>query len=47
MASKISVSSVRNQIKTILDESSGDKKRNFVETVSNQINFLSLESARG
>jgi len=33
MASKISVSSVRNSIKTILDESSGDKKRNFVETV--------------
>lgn len=33
MASKISVSSVRNSIKTILDESSGEKKRNFVETV--------------
>lgn len=24
---------MRNSIKTILDESSGDKKRNFVETV--------------
>ncbi|GAA5982602.1 hypothetical protein JCM11641_002597 [Rhodosporidiobolus odoratus] len=32
MASKISVQSVRGQIKQILDESSGEKKRNFVES---------------
>lgn len=34
MASKISVSSVRGEIKQLLEESTGDKKRNFVETVS-------------
>merc|ERR1712225_171189 len=46
MASKISVSSVRNSIKTILDESSGDKKRNFVETIELQIGLKNYDPQR-
>lgn len=34
MSSKISVSSVRGSIKELLEQSTGEKKRNFVETVS-------------
>lgn len=33
MASKISVGSVRQSIATILEQSTGEQKRNFVETV--------------
>lgn len=33
MASKISVGSVRQSIATILEQSAGEQKRNFVETV--------------
>merc|ERR1712080_358440 len=43
---KISVSSVRNSIKTILDESSGDQKRNFVETVELQIGLKNYDPQR-
>ncbi|GAA5849810.1 hypothetical protein JCM5353_008616 [Sporobolomyces roseus] len=46
MASKISVSSVRNSIKTILDESSGEKKRNFVETIELQIGLKNYDPQR-
>lgn len=42
MASKISVASVRGSIKELLDESSGEKKRNFIETVSIPSLFFSL-----
>lgn len=40
MASKISVSSVRNQIQTILDQSAGESKRNFVETYVSPLSLL-------
>ncbi|KAK4050057.1 60S ribosomal protein L10A [Microbotryomycetes sp. JL221] len=46
MASKISVSSVRGSIKTLLDESTGDKKRNFVETVELQIGLKNYDPQR-
>lgn len=45
MASKLSVSSVRGSIKALLEESSGEKKRNFVETVSVVISLYGVHSA--
>ncbi|CEQ39314.1 SPOSA6832_00822 [Sporobolomyces salmonicolor] len=44
--SKISVSSVRGSIKTILEESSGEKKRNFVETIELQIGLKNYDPQR-
>ncbi|KAI5475815.1 60S ribosomal protein I1-a [Pseudohyphozyma bogoriensis] len=46
MSSKISVASVRGSIRQLLDESSGDKKRNFVETVELQIGLKNYDPQR-
>ncbi|SCV72625.1 BQ2448_4162 [Microbotryum intermedium] len=46
MSSKISVSSVRGSIKTLLEESCGEKKRNFVETVELQIGLKNYDPQR-
>ncbi|SCZ92620.1 BZ3500_MvSof-1268-A1-R1_Chr5-2g08038 [Microbotryum saponariae] len=46
MSSKISVSSVRGSIKTLLEESTGEKKRNFVETVELQIGLKNYDPQR-
>jgi large subunit ribosomal protein L10Ae len=46
MASKISVASVRGSIKQLLDESTGEKKRNFIETVELQIGLKNYDPQR-
>ncbi|BGO97196.1 hypothetical protein NBRC10512_002062 [Rhodotorula toruloides] len=45
-ASKLSVSSVRSSIAQILTESSGEKKRNFVETIELQIGLKNYDPQR-
>jgi len=46
MASKISVGSVRQSIATILEQSTGEQKRNFVETVELQIGLKNYDPQR-
>ncbi|ORY80694.1 60S ribosomal protein I1-a [Leucosporidium creatinivorum] len=46
MSSKISVSSVRGSIKELLEQSTGEKKRNFVETVELQIGLKNYDPQR-
>lgn len=45
-SSKISVSSVRGQVKEILAEANGEKKRNFVETIELQIGLKNYDPQR-
>ena len=46
MSSKISVASVRGSIRQLVEESSGEKKRNFVETVELQIGLKNYDPQR-
>ena len=45
-SSKLSVSSVRANVKQILAEANGDKKRNFVETIELQIGLKNYDPQR-
>ena len=44
--SKLSVSSVRGSIKDLLAESTGEKRRNFVETIELQIGLKNYDPQR-
>jgi large subunit ribosomal protein L10Ae len=44
--SKLSVSSVRGSIKELLAEATGEKRRNFVETVELQIGLKNYDPQR-
>jgi large subunit ribosomal protein L10Ae len=44
--SKLSVSSVRGSIKDLLAEATGEKRRNFVETVELQIGLKNYDPQR-
>ena len=44
--SKLSVSSVRGSIKELLVESTGEKRRNFVETIELQIGLKNYDPQR-
>jgi large subunit ribosomal protein L10Ae len=44
--SKLSVSSVRGSIKELLAESTGEKRRNFVETIELQIGLKNYDPQR-
>jgi len=46
VASKLSVSSVRGSIKELLANSSGEKRRNFVETIELQIGLKNYDPQR-
>jgi len=46
MSSKLSVSSVRGNVKEILAEATGEKRRNFVETIELQIGLKNYDPQR-
>jgi large subunit ribosomal protein L10Ae len=46
MTSKLSVSSVRGSIKGLLADATGEKKRNFVETIELQIGLKNYDPQR-
>jgi large subunit ribosomal protein L10Ae len=46
MSSKLSVASVRGQVKEILAEANGEKKRNFIETIELQIGLKNYDPQR-